>query len=120
MRKKFTLVFAFVIAGVVVGALLGFGPLLKYKSEGLLNMPMGTVDYKKIDEFAHNSDFMREFFAIHPPEVGKGEGIDILIRDLNANSWIKPVPSVSKTDVRDLPSLLAPRDKDKDGDKDNT
>ena len=118
MRKKFTLVFLSAIVGVASGAWLGFGPLLKYKSEGLLSMPMGTVDYKRVNEFAHNSDVMREYLSFNPAEGVEIETLGAFVRSLNASNWSVPVPSLSRSDIKDLPSLPLPLPKDNDKNKD--
>ena len=99
-----------VIFGITSGALLGFGPLLKYKSEGLLSISMGTVDYKRINDFAHNSHVLREYLALNPMPDIKNNQLERLAQDLIASEWSRPVPTLSKLDIKELPSL--PKDKD--------
>ena len=43
MKRKIITVVAASVIGVGLGAGLGFGPLLRYKSEGILSMEMGTA-----------------------------------------------------------------------------
>lgn len=105
MKKKLAVVLIATIVGVAGGALLGFGPLLKYRSEGVLNMPMGISDYKRIDEFTRNSDVLREFIKLNPPINMEGEKLERLARMLTTSEWSKPAPMLSKLDMKNLPDL---------------
>ena len=105
VQKKLTVVLVATVVGVAGGALLAFGPLLKYKSEGVLNIPMGLADYKRIDEFTHNSDVLREFIKLNPPVNMEGEQLERLARILTTSEWSKPVPMLSKLDMKNLPDL---------------
>ena len=45
ITKKLILVFMAAVVRASVGAMLGYGPLLRYKIDGVLNLEMGTTEY---------------------------------------------------------------------------
>jgi hypothetical protein len=106
MRKKVIAVVVAAAFGAGVGALLGYGPLLKYKTEGVLSMEMGTAEYKRFAELANDTTTVRQYMAVAPPPDVKGADINDLVRDVARGEWHKPVPKVSRADAKELPDVL--------------
>ena len=94
------------MAGAGIGAVLGYGPLLRYKTEGVLSMEMGTAEYKRFAELANDSTTVTQFIGASPPPDIKGANIDGLVRNVTRGEWHKPVPKVSKADAKELPDIL--------------
>lgn len=106
MRKKMVAVVVAAVVGVGVGAVLGYGPLLHYKTEGVLSMEMGTAEYKRFAELAKDANTVRQFVDAFPPPDLDREGLDRLVRAVAIGEWHKPVPKVSKADAKELPDIL--------------
>ena len=106
MQKKMIVVLAAAMAGAGIGAVLGYGPLLRYKTEGVLSMEMGTAEYKRFAELANDSTTVTQFIGASPPPDIKGANIDGLVRNVTRGEWHKPVPKVSKADAKELPDIL--------------
>jgi hypothetical protein len=119
MQKKIITIFIAGTIGVGIGALLGYGPMLRYKSEGVLNMEMGTSEYKRFTELANDVTSISQFLTVSPPTKLKSEGFDALIKDVAKGEWHKPLPKVSKADAKELPDvvLLMERDRAKEIEK---
>lgn len=107
------IVLASALIGVGVGAALGYGPLLRYKSEGLLNMEMGTAEYKRFAELAADAGTVRQFVSVSFPASTDPQWVDKLVRDVSKGDWLKPIAKLSKIDAKDLPDALLQLDKDK-------
>ena len=106
MNKKVVAIVAATVLGLVIGAGLGYGPLLKYKTEGVLAMEMGTAEYKRFSELANDTTTVKQYMALSPPpEVTDGE-LDRLIGTVARGMWHKPIPKVSKADAKELPDIL--------------
>ena len=106
MRMKVIAVVLAAAFGAGVGALLGYGPLLKYKTEGVLSMEMGTAEYKRFAELANDTTTVRQYMAVAPPPEIKGDDLDRLVRGVARGEWHKPVPKVSRADAKELPDVL--------------
>ena len=106
MRKKMIAVVVAAVVGAGVGAVLGYGPLLHYKTEGVLSMEMGTAEYKRFAELAKDANTVRQFVDAFPPPDLDREGLDRLVRAVAIGEWHKPVPKVSKADAKELPDIL--------------
>ena len=106
MRMKVIAVALAAAFGAGVGALLGYGPLLKYKTEGVLSMEMGTAEYKRFAELANDTTTVRQYMAVAPPPEIKGDDLDRLVRGVARGEWHKPVPKVSRADAKELPDVL--------------
>ena len=106
MKKKVIVVMVAAVFGAVLGAGLGYGPLLKYKTEGVLAMEMGTAEYKRFSELANDTTTVRQYMVVSPPPDVNGGDIDRLIRTVARGEWHKPVPKVSKADAKELPDIL--------------
>ena len=131
MQKKIITIFVAGIVGLGLGALLGYGPMLRYKSEGVLNMEMGTSEYKRFTELANDVTSISQFLSISPPPKLKSEGFDTLIKDIAKGEWHKPVPKLSKLDAKELPDAVLQleqererekkrdREKNRDGDRES-
>ena len=120
MTKKLVLVLVAGLVGVGVGAALGYGPLLRYKSEGVLSMEMGTAEFKRFSELAVDADTVRQYIEAMPPEGLNPDDKVRLVRDVTRGEWLKSVPKVSKADAKDLPDILLQieRDREKSQDQD--
>jgi hypothetical protein len=114
MKKKVIAILAAAALGAVIGAGLGYGPLLKYKSEGVLAMEMGTAEYKRFSELANDTTTVRQYMAVSPPPEVKGNEIDRLTRTVARGEWHKPIPKVSKADAKELPDILLQMEQERD------
>ena len=111
MIKKLIVVLMVAALGAGVGAILGYGPLLRYKSEGVLSMEMGTTEYKRFTELANDASTLRQFANLHPLPGVEGKGLTQLARVVGIGQWHKPVPRVSKADAKELPDILLQMEK---------
>jgi hypothetical protein len=114
MRTKIILVLVAAAIGAGVGAMLGYGPLLRYKTEGVLRMEMGTSEYKRFTELANDVSSVRQFVAMSPPLNLNSDVLDQLIRNVQKGQWHKPVPKVSKADAKELPDVLLQMEQERD------
>ena len=106
MKKKVVVVAMAALLGAGIGAGLGYGPLVKYKSEGVLSMEMGTAEYKRFSELANDATTATQYVAVFPPPDLKGIELERLIRTVALGGWHKPVPKVSRADAKELPDVL--------------
>lgn len=106
MQKKIIILLIAATSGVCVGALLGFGPMLRYKSQGVLNMEMGTSEYKRFTELASDMTSIKQYLSISPPPNLKQTQFDALIKDVAKGEWHKPLPKLSKLDAKELPDAV--------------
>ena len=132
MQKKIITIVVAGVVGVGIGALLGYGPMLRYKSDGVLSMEMGTSEYKRFTELANDATSISQFLSVSPPSKLKSEGYNALIRDVAKGEWHKPVPKLSKLDAKELPDAVLQleqererekrrdREKNRDGDRENS
>lgn len=119
MQKKIIILLAAATLGVGVGALLGYGPMLRYKSEGVLNMDMGTSEYKRFTELANDASSANQFLAAFPPPKMHNGGVDDLMKVVIKGEWHKALPKVSKVDAKELTdaALQMERDIEKEKEK---
>ena len=103
--------------GIGTGALLGYGPLLRYKTEGVLSMEMGTSEYKRFTELANDANTVRQYIAVMPPPNLKTTELEQLAIDTTRGDWHKPVPKVSKADAKELPDMLLQMEQEKNDNK---
>ncbi len=106
MQKKIIILLIAATSGVCVGALLGYGPMLRYKSQGVLNMEMGTSEYKRFTELASDMTSINQYLSIYPPPNLKQTQFDALIKDVAKGEWHKPLPKLSKLDAKELPDAV--------------
>ena len=118
MAKKMIVVLVAAVVGAGVGAMLGYGPLLRYKTEGVLSMEMGTTEYKRFAELANDASTLRQFVDLFPPPGVEGKGLAQLAAVVAKGQWHKPVPRVSKADAKDLPIILLQMEEDREKDRD--
>ncbi|WP_454722534.1 MULTISPECIES: hypothetical protein [Cupriavidus] len=121
MQKKLMAVVIAAVAGAGIGAAVGYGPLLRYKSEGVLSVPMGATEYKRIAELANGADSVRQYMDVSPLPGVQNVGTERVVREVTGGDWLKPVPKISKVDAKDLPDLLLQleleREKEQDRDQ---
>ena len=122
MQKKIIMLLIATAAGVCAGALLGYGPMLRYKSDGVLNMDMGTSEYKRFTELANDANSARQFLDVFPPPKILSGGVDALMKDIVKGEWHKALPKVSKVDAKEIPEVVLQmeRDGDKEKEKEKT
>jgi len=106
MRKKVVAVLVAIVVGAGVGAALGYGPLLRYKSEGVLSMEIGTAEYKRFAELAVDGHTVQQYVGVVPPPGLEPSQVEQLVRDMPRGEWLMPVPKVSKVDAKQLPDIL--------------
>lgn len=114
MRRKLLLVLAAALAGMGVGAVLGYGPLLRFKSEGVLSVEMGTAEYKRFAELAGDASTVQRFLSVAPPSGLEGDALEALAAQVTRGEWHKPVPKVSKADAKEVPDLLLQLEQERD------
>ena len=119
MAKKLIVVLMAAVVGASVGAMLGYGPLLRYKAEGVLNMGIGTTEYKRFTELANDPNTFEKFANLVPPPGLDAKGIITLTRVIADGKWHKPVPRVSKADAKELPEMLIQMEQDVEKAPDN-
>jgi hypothetical protein len=126
MTKKIITLVVAALVGVVAGALLGYGPLISYKSEGVLNIEMGTSEYKRFTELANDSVSAQQLLKLSPPANLDQAMVNSFVNVITKGGWHKALPKLSKQDAKDLPDAMQrveqdrgkDRDKDKDRDRD--
>ena len=104
-KKLIALAVAAVIGGCI-GAVLGYGPLLNYKSEGVLSVEMGISEYKRYAELANDPDAITRYIAANPISNFREDQRKKLVAAVVKGGWQKPVPKVSKADSKELPEFL--------------
>ena len=102
MKRKFIILLIAGALGAGAGALLGYGPMLRYKSEGVLNMDMGTSEYKRFTELANDANSSSQFLAAFPPPQMHNESVDALKKAVVKGEWHKALPKVSKVDAKEI------------------
>ena len=105
IKQLIALVVAAVIGGCI-GAVLGYGPLLNYKSEGVLSVEMGISEYKRYAELANDPDAITRYIAVTPIPNFREDQRKKLVAAVVKGGWQKPVPKVSKADSKELPEFL--------------
>ena len=120
MLRKLIVVSVAAVVGAGVGKMLGYRPLLRYKTEGVLSMEMGTTEYKRFTELANDAGTLWQFADLFPPPGVEGKGLAQLAAVVAKGQWHKPVPRVSKVDAKELPIILLQMEEDrvKDREKD--
>lgn len=117
MQKKIIILLVAATAGAGLGALLGYGPMLRYKSEGVLNMDMGTSEYKRFTELANDASSASQFLAAFPPPPMHNGGVDALMKAIVKGEWHKALPKVSKVDAKELTDAALQMERDGEKEK---
>lgn len=104
--KNYAVLLGATVIGLVIGAALGYGPLLRYKSEGVMSMEMGSVEYKNFTELANDSSTIDNYIASFSSNQLPPEAKERLIEAVNSGKWHVPLPKVSKADTKLLPDVL--------------
>ena len=106
LTKKLIALAGAVVIGSCIGAVLGYGPLLNYKSEGILSVEMGISEYKRYAELANDPDAITRYIAANPISNFREDQRKKLVAAVVKGGWQKPVPKVSKADSKELPEFL--------------
>ena len=114
MTKKMIVILVAAVMGAGVGAMLGYGPLLRYKTEGVLSMEMGTTEYKRFAELANDESTLRQYVDLIPPGGLDSKKLAQLAAVVAQGQWHKPVPRVSRADAKELPDILLQMDQDRE------
>jgi hypothetical protein len=117
MRNKINTVILATLLGVGLGAVLGFGPLQLFKSEGVLNMELGASEYKRFTELANDAASFKQYATVSPPPGMDAEQFQSLLKTVAKGEWHKPVPKVSKTDAKELPDVVVLMERDREREK---
>jgi hypothetical protein len=104
--------------GLAIGGALAYGPLLQYRSEGVLSLDMGTAEYKRFSELASDPKVLRQFATTVPPSGMDSADTETLFRQLGGITWHQPVPKISRADGKDLPDFVMQMQQDRDRDRD--
>ena len=106
LTKKLIALAGAAVIGGCIGAVLGYGPLLNYKSEGILSVEMGISEYKRYAELANDPDAITRYIAATPILNLREDQRKKLVAVVTKGGWQKPVPKVSKADSKELPEFL--------------
>ena len=117
MQKKIIILLIAATAGAGLGALLGYGSMLRYKSEGILNMDMGTSEYKRFTELANDANSSSQFLAAFPPPQMHNGGVDALKKAVVKGEWHKALPKISKVDAKEIPDAVLQMERDSEKEK---
>lgn len=120
MRRKIVVVAAATVLGAAIGWLLGIGPMLHYKSEGVMSVEMSTAEYKRVAALVNDTNTVQHFAKRHPPAGLSEADVRELIRDVSKGEWHKPVPRISRADSKDLPDLLMQLEQEREQARDTT
>ncbi|WHZ10409.1 MAG: hypothetical protein OJF60_000848 [Burkholderiaceae bacterium] len=101
------------LVGAAVGAALGYGPLLKYRSEGVLAMEMSLADYKRFTEVADAPANLQRLTAVLPPPKLTPNEMAQLDAQVAQGQWHTAIPKISKADASSVPDALVQPDGDK-------
>ena len=63
LTKKLIALAGAAVIGGCIGAVLGYGPLMNYKSEGVLSVEMGISEYKRYAELANDPVAVTRYIA---------------------------------------------------------
>jgi hypothetical protein len=102
-QKNYRLLGIAVACGLVLGALLGYTVLLKYKSTALLRFPMGGADYKPFVEMTKDPVVLNKF--INDQNLKDDiERYTKMLKDTvrGTAKWIEPILRISKQDAKEL------------------
>lgn len=94
------------LIGAGIGAGLGYGPLLHYKSEGVLAMDLTPVEYKRITELADAPTTLQQALQVIPLR-----GLDVaqmkrLETNVATGRWHMPIPKVNNDEMKSMPAEL--------------
>ena len=106
MTRKLLLVLIAALIGSAVGGALGYGPLLRYKSEGVLAMDLTPAEYKRISESANAPTSLREALdtnSLPDLEASAGGRLEVT---LSRGGWHSPLPKLSTADAKQIPPAL--------------
>jgi hypothetical protein len=120
MQKKIIILLIAASAGAGLGALLGYGPMLRYKSEGVLNMDMGTSEYKRFTELANDANSIAQFLKLNPSPQIQGDENANLVKSVVKGEWHKPVAKVSKLDSKELSDAVLQMERDSEKERDSS
>ena len=113
IKKNLICVMVAAATGAGLGAVLGYGPLLRYKADGVLKIGLDTAEYKRVADLARDPHNLSNYAAWSPPPDSNRAGVDHFVRALGQQSWMTPIPTVSKADEREVPDILLQREHDK-------
>lgn len=106
MTKKLLLVLVAALIGAAIGAALGYGPLLRYKSEGVLAMDLDPAEYKRVSESADALGSVRGALETNPLPGLDPSAIRGLEVALSRGGWHSPVLKLNTTDAKQIPAAL--------------
>jgi hypothetical protein len=118
MNQKIKIISIATIVGACIGAVLGFGPLQRYKSDGVLSMELGSSEYKRISELASDQVSIRQYLHLSPPSKVESEKLNEIANIVSKSEWFKPLPKLSKIDSKDLPDVVLQMERDREKEKD--
>lgn len=102
MKKKFIILLIAGAVGAGAGALLGYGPMLRYKSEGVLNMDLSTSEYKRFAELANDNSSFSQYAIQFPPSKLQKVEMESLGKLVAKGEWHKAVAKINKLDTKEL------------------
>lgn len=119
VKERITAVLIAGTVGLLVGAGLGYGPMLRYKSEGVLGLEMAADEYKRFSEAASDARVVGQFAESTPPTGLEPAEVGDVVRFMTRGSWQLPVAKVSRADMKELPDgVVLPQDRDRGAEED--
>lgn len=119
MTKKLIVVFLMTCLGSGGGALLGYGPLLRYKTDGVVSVDMGTTEYKRFTELANDVTTLQKYLMLVPMPGMDTRQFAEIAKIVAQGKWHSPVPRVSKADTKELSSLSLQMEQDREKERDS-
>ncbi len=93
------------VTGLLIGAILGFTILLKYKSVALVRLNIGASDVKTFIEMTKNPEVLEKFMQDQNLGDTQHDMYKILLNTVagSANSkWIEPILKIGRQEAKDL------------------
>jgi hypothetical protein len=106
MGKKLLLVLVAALIGGAIGAALGYGPLLHYRSEGTFGVQMTLPEYQRFTEIADSPAILHRLAGVVPLPALTPKETAQLDAAVSQGRCHTPVPRISKADAQNLPDAL--------------
>ncbi len=102
-KKNYLLLAKAALVGLVLGLLLGYTVLLKYKSTAILRFPMAGSDYKPFVENTKDPVTLDRFMSDQNLKEDSEKYSSLLKNTVRGSAkWIEPVLKISKQDAKEF------------------
>lgn len=106
MSRKIVWILVAAVLGAVVGGVLGYGPLLRYKAGGVFGMEMSLAEYQRFTERADAPATLQQLARVVPLPTLTAEEMAQLETEIGQGQWHSPIPKISKADASEVPDAL--------------